>query len=118
MGQARQDAGSAARLWHELVGTAEGLVLVLHGDLDLGTERELRAALTAALATRDAGVSLIVDVADVGFCAARGLSVLGEVAARCSATGVPFAVRRCPDHVHRLVEVLGLRTLLGLPAAS
>lgn len=96
----------------------DGVVLVLRGDLDLSTEQVLRTGLLEAEAARRDGDALLVDLDEVDFCAARGLSVLGEAARRSADGGVPFGLRRCPDHVLHLLDLLALRRMLDVRDAG
>ena len=92
----------------------DGVVLVLRGDLDLSTEPVLRTGLREAEAARRDGDALLVDLDEVAFCAARGLSVLDEAAQRSADGGVAFGLRRCPAHVLHLLDLLALRRLLDV----
>lgn len=103
------------RLWWENHHEDDGVVLVLHGDLDLSTEAVLRTALRTADAARRTGDALLVDLDDVAFCAARGLTVLGGTAQRCARGGVRFGLRRCPAQVLRMLDLLALRHVLEAP---
>jgi anti-anti-sigma factor len=106
------------RLWCEQHREGATVVVTLHGDLDLGTEPVLRAALLSAQGSDGtAAGTVVVDLEDVGFCAARGLSVLDETARRCAAGGVRFHVRRCPAQVLRLIDLIDLRRILGVQDA-
>jgi anti-anti-sigma factor len=96
----------------------DGVVLVLRGDLDLSTEPVLRTGLREADAARRDGDALLVDLDEVAFCAARGLSVLWEAALRSADGGVPFGLRRCPEHVLHLLDLLALRRLLDVRDAG
>lgn len=96
----------------------DGVVLVLCGDLDLSTEPALRTGLRTAEAARRDGDALLVDLDEVTFCAARGLSVLGEAAQRHADGGVPFGLRRCPAHVLHLLDLLALHRLLQVQDAG
>lgn len=106
------------RLWWQHRHEDNGVVLVLRGDLDLSTEPALRTGLRAAEAARRNGDALLVDLDEVDFCAARGLSVLGEAAQRHADGGVPFGLRRCPAHVLHLLDLLALRRLLDVRDAG
>jgi anti-anti-sigma factor len=107
------------RLWWRTHHEDGDAVLELHGDLDLSTERVLRSGLDAAHAARSGPLDgVLVDLADVRFCAARGLTVLGEAASRCTADGVRFGMRRCPEHVLRMLDLLALRSVLGVQDAG
>lgn len=101
------------RLWCTRLREGRSVVLLLHGDLELGTEPVLRAALDAALAECGPGDGLVVDLSGVDFCAARGLSVLIGSADACTRRRVPFTLRGCPAQVVRLLDLLGLRDRLG-----
>ena len=100
-------------LWCTRLREGRSVVLAPHGDLELGTERVLRAELDAAVAECGPGDALVVDLSAVDFCAARGLSVLMGTADACAGRRVPFSLRGCPAQVERLLDLLGLRDRLG-----
>jgi anti-anti-sigma factor len=107
------------RLWWETHHEDGEVVLVLRGDLDLSTEPVLRSGLEAAESARRGPLDgVLVDLGGVRFCAARGLTVLGEAATRSAAGGVRFAMRRCPGHVLRMLDILALRPALGVQDAG
>jgi anti-anti-sigma factor len=85
------------------------LTLAVAGDLDLSTGPLLEAALADAAAELVRGDELVVELAGVGFCAARGVSVLRGAARACGERGVRFALARCSDPVLAVLDLLGLR---------
>lgn len=89
--------------------------LALAGDLDISTEAELRAAVTAALQMTPS--PLVVDLDDAMFCGARGLAVLVEATAEAATLGVELVLAHCPRSLLRLVELLGLQDAVRIALA-
>ena len=90
------------------------LTLALHGDLDLSTGPELRTALADATAELGEGDELVVDLAGVGVCAARGVTRLRSAARACGERGVRFVLSGCSEAVLTVLDLLDLRTQLDV----
>ncbi|MEV1288544.1 STAS domain-containing protein [Micromonospora sp. NPDC049679] len=92
------------------------LILHVHGDVDLGTETLLGAALTEALADR-AVREVVVDLAGVPFLDSTGVRVLLEGRRTALARGAALTVRNPRRVVHHVLQVTGVAEALGLPVA-
>jgi anti-sigma B factor antagonist len=92
--------------------TAERTVVAVAGELDLATTDGLAARLEeeVGLAPR----ALVIDLRQLTFCAARGLSVVLDAAAAARAAGIPVAVVADGRAVLRPVRALGLEDVLPL----
>jgi anti-anti-sigma factor len=84
------------------------VVLRIAGDLDLSTEARLRAALLGAVDGAQPVRLLVVDLAEVRFCGARGLGVLLDAAAAARSRGCALVVAGSPPTLTRLAGLLGL----------
>lgn len=88
------------------VGSSDGITFVaIAGDVDVATEPVLAAALAAYRVGRVR--TLILDLQDVNYIAARGVSIVVDAARRASAQGV--RIRVVPSRaVRRVATLLGL----------
>jgi anti-sigma B factor antagonist len=86
----------------------DGVVLHASGELDLLTTPALTDAITTAL--RDQPAVLVINLADVGFIASRGLEAL--VLAHNSSGGTSVRVVASSRATTRAIEVTGLDTIL------
>lgn len=91
-------ACSCTREWFS---SPEGHVLVLRvgGELDLATLPALDRALDTSLA--EAPAHLVVDLARVTFCSARGMALLVDTAATAVTRGVGYTVAGAPAQLDR-----------------
>lgn len=82
--------------------TPAGLVIVLRvsGEVDLCTVDLLQTALDTVLARRP--THLIVDLSELGFCSAHGLSVLGHAGDTALGRGVGYAVAGASARLNRI----------------
>jgi anti-anti-sigma factor len=80
------------------------LVLRVAGEIDLGTIPVLEHALATAVDQRPA--SLVVDLAGVGFCCARGFAVLAAAAAAAHTNGTGYALSGMSLHLDRIATLL------------
>jgi anti-sigma B factor antagonist len=95
----------------------ETQLVAIHGDVDLKTARQFRAALDEA--AQDGKVRLIVDMSEVPFMDSSGLAALiGAQKAFAEKTRVIVV---CPDNLRRIFEVTRLDSIVcvvgTLPAA-
>ncbi|PWW51911.1 STAS domain-containing protein [Actinokineospora spheciospongiae] len=91
--------------------SAEGrwaVLVTVSGEVDLGTAVRLRELLERALDTGDP-LALVVDMSEVDFLAAAGLSALVRVRDRAEARAVEFHVVADRRSVLRPMEITGLR---------
>jgi anti-anti-sigma factor len=92
--------------------TAERTTVAVTGELDLAVTGRLAAQLDEELGL--APRSLVIDLTRLGFCAARGLTVVLEAVATAHAAGIPVAVVADSRPVLRPVRALGLDRALPL----
>lgn len=93
---------------------AEGrstVVLAPSGELDLAASASLRAALVDAC---DAGLLVVVDLADVSFVDSTALGVLVGAARRLQADGCRLTVRGASSRVHAVLAMTGLDRLFDV----
>lgn len=87
-----------------------GDIVVLHaaGEIDMLTDPVLRAALHAALdgSLDQTTRHLVVDLAGVTFCCARGFALLADTARTAAATGAGYAVSGLPPALQRFAQIL------------
>lgn len=96
---------------HVEFGDADGACVVeLAGDLDIATADALRSALGVAVRTArstppEAPV-VVVELAGVLFCGARGLHILLDAADAAAGVGARLVLAHRPRSVQRLLEIL------------
>jgi len=86
----------------EVVRHGGALIVAAHGEVDMATAGELRAACGAADAM------LVLDLRAVGFMDTSGLNLVMECQRRADADGMGFAVVRGSALVMRIFEIAGL----------
>ncbi len=93
-----------------------GLVVSVHGELDLSTAPYLRSLLceTVALAQRDGPPTVVVDLADVSFADTSGLDAVANVVPAVRACGGRLRVARPTPQVRRLLDLVHMPALLPL----
>ena len=82
----------------------EIVVLRIAGEVDHVTVSIVAAALDDAVERRSG--HLVVDLAGMGFCGARGLALLIDSAGRAAARGTGYAVSGASHHVRRVWRLL------------
>jgi anti-sigma B factor antagonist len=87
-------------------------VLVLEGELDVGTVAQLDDALANAAAATDG--TLTIDASDVDFLDSVGLRSILNVTADLSKVGRAMAIVCTPGPVRRLIELTALTGHLAL----
>lgn len=80
------------------------LVLQLSGEVDLFTVSTLRGALAAV--QKATSCAVVVDLAAVTFCCARGFGLLAEAAEHSAAAGVRFSVSGVHPPLSRVADVV------------
>lgn len=83
----------------------EAVVVSVAGEVDLVSAPRLEAALAAAAAAGPAAI--VVELDQLGFIDAAGVSVLLEAATDCRSRGRAFALRAVPPLARRVIELLG-----------
>ena len=92
-----------------------GVHITLHGEWDIGTTGQMRAALTAV---RSQGpTEVVVDLRGLTFIDVTGLVVLLELDAERERHGGTLTLIRGNAHVHRLFELAGVSDRLRLVGA-
>jgi anti-anti-sigma factor len=92
--------------------TAERAIVAVTGELDLAVTDRLAARLGEELDL--APRALVIDLTQLAFCSARGLSVVLDAVAAARAAGIPVAVVADGRAVLRPVRALGLEDVLPL----
>jgi anti-sigma B factor antagonist len=109
---------TAAHLSVEEKRRTSEVVLVLAGEIDMATARELRGAAQRCLAA--APDRLVLDFKGVTFCDSQGLSTLIALQREVSAAGSRLVLTEVGDFMGRLLEITGLRAAFtvedGTPA--
>jgi anti-anti-sigma factor len=88
----------------------DAVVLVVSGDLDMGSATLLRDCVEHV---ELAGRGLVFDIADLGFIDSTGLAAL-LLANASSASGHTVEVRHASDFHRRMLEIAGLTELLNV----
>jgi anti-anti-sigma factor len=86
-------------------------VVSARGEVDLGSFREVEAALNAVRGTSS---ELVLDLREVEFLDTSGLRLILMEQERARSGGYRFVVVRGPDKVQRLFELAGLTPQRGL----
>jgi anti-sigma B factor antagonist len=97
---------TAAHLSVEEKRSASEVVLVLAGEIDMATARELRAAAERSLA--ESPGRLVLDFKGITFCDSQGLSTLIALNRELSAAGSHLVLTDVGDFMGRLLEITGL----------
>lgn len=92
----------------ELTGTADHQVVRLHGELDLAYAAPVRAALAGV-----AGAEVVVDLGDLRFIDACGLSALLAARREMAEQGRRLVLTGAGAQVRRVFELTGLGQLLA-----
>jgi anti-anti-sigma factor len=90
--------------------------LEVRGELDLASVDVVRAVLDAAVAT--GGGDVDVDMATTRFCDSVGLCALLSAHDRLGRDGRRLRIVRASQPVIRLLELTGVRALLGPPGGA
>jgi hypothetical protein len=104
--RARVDAAAACSCTATSIPTPAGEVLVLRvaGEVDLLTIEVLQGALTSGLARGPC--HLLVDLAEMTFCAVRGLSLLVQAGGTAAGQGTGYSVTAASRQTNRAWTVL------------
>ncbi|MGH3909267.1 MAG: STAS domain-containing protein [Pseudonocardiaceae bacterium] len=84
--------------------TGEILVLRVGGEVDLATLSVLEWALASSIAHQP--TYLVVDLARLEFCSARGMSMLFGAGVTAGEQGFGYAISNLPPHLERIWEAL------------
>jgi anti-sigma B factor antagonist len=91
-----------------------GVIICVAGEIDLLTAPVLESALDDQLNGSSQGGAVEVDLADVAFLSARGISALVVAAKSAAQKGMDFRVTGCRPSVLRLLNIVEVAELLGL----
>lgn len=88
----------------------DGPTVLVEGVLDMSTLDTLERAIAALVHQRQ---DICLDLRDLTFCDSAGLQVLVSGYRKALDHGVRFEIRAASRSVTRLLEITGLRDLLG-----
>ena len=103
------------RLDVEIHAQSEQVMLILHGELDMATEAQLRDVADAQLAAHDL-TKLEVDLADIAFLDSSGVSALVDLRKNATDRGVDMQVVAVSHLAARVLTIVGLAEHFGIPA--
>lgn len=86
----------------------DGMIVNVAGEVDMMTAPELEDALTSA----PPGLDIIVDLAQVTFLDARGITALVTAQRHIKSQGGSLRIRGALPHVDYVIEISGLGPLL------
>ena len=89
-------------------------ILVLHGELDMATESQLRDVAMAQLGVSGLA-TLGLDLADITFLDSSGISVLVEVRNQAQERGIAMEISAVSPHAARVLTIVGLAKSFGIP---
>ncbi|GHG43095.1 MULTISPECIES: STAS domain-containing protein [Amycolatopsis] len=95
-----------------VTATAEATIVAIRGEIDLPVLDRLRTRLGDELDL--APRALVLDLSQVSFCGAGGITELLVAASEAHVSGVPFAIAAAGRAVLRPVRVLGLERALPI----
>jgi anti-anti-sigma factor len=98
------------RLEIDVEGSALGVVLRLHGELDAATVGQLERSLTGLAAPLS---KLVLDLHSLSFVDSLGLNMLFRAREWADSHGVSMRVVRAPVHVQRLITLAALDGTFG-----
>jgi anti-anti-sigma factor len=89
-----------------------GMTVSLRGEIDLSNVESLEAELDAALA--ESSERLVVDMSGVAFCDSLGFSTLIKCWRSATASGREFVLARPAPAVRRILEMMGISTVIRI----
>jgi anti-anti-sigma factor len=102
-----------ARLDVEIQTQAERVLLLLHGELDMATEAQLRDVATQQLNAHEPA-KLQLDLADVTFLDSTGVSALVDLRKEATDRGVDIEIVAASRRAARVLTIVGLAEHFGL----
>lgn len=108
------DDHAMARLDVEIHTQPERAILLLHGELDMATEGQLREVAVAQLAQGDLS-KLELDMADVTFLDSTGVSALVALRKDATERGIDMQIVAASHRAARVLTIVGLAEHFGLP---
>jgi anti-sigma B factor antagonist len=91
------------------------MLLVLHGELDLGNESQLHDVVMAQLAAHDP-TKLRLDLADISFLDSSGINALLDIRKYAASHGIGVEIVAVSHRVARILTIVGLADSFGIPA--
>ncbi|MGA5125663.1 STAS domain-containing protein [Streptomyces pseudogriseolus] len=92
--------------------TPAGALLEVSGDLDHSNAQQLRRAAVGAVLS--AGLLLVVDLGELGFCDSSGITALIAVRNHVVAAGAGLVLVAVPETLRRLLRLTGLDQVFDL----
>ncbi|MGA4983005.1 STAS domain-containing protein [Streptomyces sp. GESEQ-13] len=92
--------------------TPAGPLLEVAGDLDHSNAHHLRGAAVAAVVP--AGLTLVLDLGELGFCDSSGITALIAVRNHVVAAGAALVLVAVPEALRRLLHLTGLDQVFDL----
>lgn len=103
------------RLDVELQARGGQATLALYGELDMGTETQLRDATKKALSADDIR-SVKLDLAELTFLDSTGVSTLLDLRKQASDRGIGLEIVAVSRRAARVLTIVGLADSFGIPA--
>lgn len=98
------------------VQTQDGqLLLVLHGELDVGNESQLHDMAMAQL-TAHHPIKLQLDLADITFLDSSGINALLDIRKYATNHGIDVKIVAISRRAARVLTIVGLAESFGIPA--
>ena len=109
------DHHTVAGLDVEIQAHAGQTILVLHGELDMGTESQLHDVAVAQLAVQ--GVAKLgLDLAGITFLDSTGVTALLDLRKRANDRGIDMQILAVSRRAARILALVGLAETFGIPA--
>ena len=89
-------------------------ILVLHGELDMATESQLRDVAMAQLEVSGLA-KLGLDLADITFLDSSGISVLVDLRNHANDRGIDLKILAVSPRAARILTIVGLAEAFGIP---
>jgi anti-sigma B factor antagonist len=118
-----QRAAEAVPIWHhcavadldvEIQAHPGDALLVLHGELDLATQSQLRDVAMAQLSVSGLA-TLGLDLGDITFLDSSGISVLVELRSQAQERGIDMDIVAVSPCAARVLTIVGLADSFSIP---
>lgn len=110
-GEWRASPGSGRSFGGSPMSTGATTTVRCDGDLDIVTAQDLKRRLVALV---EPGLTLTLDLSEVGFVDSSGLGALVALHHYAVANGAQLVIRSVPDHVRNLFTLTRLDSLFVL----
>ena len=94
---------------------AKQTIIVVRGDLDMGTDSQLRVAVRAELAAPGL-TTLGLDLGEVTFLDSSGVTALLDIRKDANDRGIGLELVAVSQRVARVLTIVGLAEAFGIPA--